>query len=192
MTKIKAVIFDCFGVLYTGSLAELANNCPDDESVKELYDLSRAADHGFVSRDDFVSKLMELTSLGEREVVELMNKAQVRSRGVFKYAEDLKQRGYKIAVLSNIGRDTIRQLFDEADYEMFTAIVASGDIGITKPHATAYERTLAKLRVQPEEAIMIDDAYANVMGAMDTGMHGVVFISLTDMKRRVEHLLEED
>lgn len=191
MTKIKAVIFDCFGVLYTGSLAELANNCPDDEAVKELYDLSRAADHGFVSRDDFVSKLMELTNLGEAEVVGLMNKAQVRSRGVFKYAEELKQRGYKIAVLSNIGRDTIKQLFNDDDYELFHEIIASGDIGITKPHATAYDRTLARLKVQPEEAIMIDDAYANVTGAIDTGMHGVVFISLVDMKRRVEHLLQE-
>lgn len=191
MTKIKAVIFDCFGVLYTGSLAELANNCPDEASVKELYDLSRAADHGFVSRDDFVSKLMELTGLGEQEVTGLMNKAQVRSRGVFAYAQELKQRGYKIAVLSNIGRDTIKQLFTDEDYELFHAILASGDLGITKPHVTAYDRTVARLRVQPEEAIMIDDAYSNVTGAIDAGMHGVVFVSLVDMKRRVEHLLKE-
>lgn len=192
MTKIKAVIFDCFGVLYTGSLAELANNCPDDEAVKELYEISRATDHGFVSRDDFVSKLMELTHLNEDEVVSLMSKAQVRSRGVFRYAEELKKRGYKVAVLSNIGRDTIKQLFNEDDYELFNVIVASGDIGITKPHATAYDRTLAQLGVQPGEAIMIDDAYTNVTGAIDAGMHGVVFISLIDMKRRVEHLLHEN
>lgn len=188
-SPIKAVIFDCFGVLYTGSLTELANHCETPEAVKEMYDSTRAADHGFLARDDYISKMMELTRLDRREVVALMGAAQVRSRGVFAYAAELKTRGYKVAVLSNIGRDTIQKLFNEEDYELFNAIIASGDIGVTKPHITAYDRTLERLRVQPQEAIMIDDAYSNVSGAIEAGMHGVVFTSLGDMKHKVEALL---
>lgn len=188
-SPIKAVIFDCFGVLYTGSLTELANNCETPESAKELYDATRAADHGFLSREDYISKVMELTRLSNQEVVKLMATSQVRSRGVFDYAKELKQRGYKIAVLSNIGRDTIQKLFRPEDYELFNVIVASGDIGITKPHITAYDRTLDRIRVQPNEAIMIDDAYSNVSGAIEAGMKGVVFTSLVDMKAQVELLL---
>lgn len=188
-TSIKAIIFDCFGVLYTGSLTELASHCKNEADVKEVYDSTRAADHGFLSRDDYIAKLMQLTGLGRREVIELMGDAQVRSRAVFGYATQLKARGYKVAVLSNIGRDTIHKLFDDADYELFDEIVASGDIGVTKPHITAYDRTLEKLRVLPEEAIMIDDAYSNVSGAIEAGMRGVVFTSFVDMKARVEELL---
>lgn len=187
--SIKAIVFDCFGVLYTGSLVELASHCDTPEKAKEVYDSTRAADHGFLSRDDYIARLMELTQLGRQEVLELMGSAQVRSRGVFGYAAELKQRGYKIAVLSNIGRDTIHKLFDEQDYELFDEIVASGDIGVTKPYITAYDRTLERLRVVPEEAIMIDDAYSNVSGAIEAGMKGVVFTSLVDMKAKVEELL---
>lgn len=186
---IKAIIFDCFGVLYTGSLTELASHCDTPEAAKEVYDSTRAADHGFLSRDDYIVRLMELTHLARQEVISLMGNAQVRSRGVFDYAAELKRRGYKIAVLSNIGRDTIQKLFGPEDYELFDQIVASGDIGITKPHVTAYDRTLEKLHVLPEEAIMIDDAYSNITGAIEAGMHGVVFMSLIEMKKKVEELL---
>lgn len=188
-SSIKAIIFDCFGVLYTGSLTELASHCVNEQDVKDLYDITRAADHGFVARDDYISKVMELTQLSRQEIKELMNGAQVRSRGMFSYAAELKARGYKVAVLSNIGRDTIHRLFNEADYEIFNAIIASGDIGVTKPHITAYDRALERLHVQPAEAIMIDDAYSNIVGAIEAGMHGIVFTSLTDLKARVEALL---
>lgn len=188
-SSIKAIIFDCFGVLYTGSLTELASHCVNEQDVKDLYDITRAADHGFVARDDYISKVMELTQLSRQEIKELMSGAQVRSRGMFSYAAELKARGYKVAVLSNIGRDTIHRLFNEADYEIFSAIIASGDIGVTKPHITAYDRALERLHVQPAEAIMIDDAYSNIVGAIEAGMHGIVFTSLTDLKARVEALL---
>ena len=189
---IKAIIFDCFGVLYTGSLTELASHCANEHDTKELYDATRAADHGFLSRDDYIAKVMELTGLSKQEIVSLMSSAQVRSRGVFRYAEELKSRGYKIAVLSNIGRDTIQRLFTPEDYELFNAIIASGDIGITKPHITAYDRTLDRLRVAPSEAIMIDDAYSNIAGAIEAGMYGVVFTSLVDLKDRVEVLIRNN
>lgn len=187
--KIRAVIFDCFGVLYTGSLVELANYCRTEEDVKAFYDLTRAADHGFVSREDYIAQVTDLTHLSPQEVVALMNSAQVRSGGVFGYARDLKARGYKVAVLSNIGRDTIQKLFSDDDYELFDEIIASGDIGVTKPHLTAYDRALDRIRVLPGEAIMIDDSYANASGATDAGMHGVVFTSLVAMKKDVEALL---
>lgn len=188
-SSIKAIVFDCFGVLYTGSLTELANHCDNEQDTKDLYDITRAADHGFVSREDYTARVMELTHLSRPEIRELMSGAQVRSRGVFAYARELKARGYKVAVLSNIGRDTIHRLFDDEDYELFNAIIASGDIGVTKPHITAYDRTLERLHVQPGEAIMIDDAYSNVAGAIEAGMHGIVFTSLVDLKARVEELL---
>lgn len=188
---IKAIIFDCFGVLYTGSLSELATHCVDEHATKELYDITRAADHGFVSRDDYTAKVMELTHLTRPEVRVLMGSAQVRSRSMFSYARELKQRGYKLAVFSNIGRDTIHRLFTDEDRELFNAIIASGDIGVTKPYVTAYERALAKLCVEPSEAIMIDDAYANIVGAHEAGMHGVVFTSLRELQQQLEALLTD-
>lgn len=187
--SIKAIVFDCFGVLYTGSLTELASHCKNEVDAKEVWNSARAADHGFLSRDDYIIRLMQLTGLGRREVIELMGDAQVRSSAVFDYAATLKSRGYKVAVLSNIGPDTIQKLFNDADYELFDEIIASGDIGVTKPHITAYDRTLDRLRVLPGQAIMIDDAYSNVVGAIEAGMHGVVFTSFVEMKAKVEELL---
>lgn len=187
---IRAIIFDCFGVLYTGSLTAIAEKCRTEEDVKTFYDITRATDHGFVSREDYIAQVRELTGLTAQEVVSLMDGAQVRSSSVFGYARELKKRGYVVAVLSNIGRDMIQKLFNEDDYELFDDIIASGDIGVTKPHLTAFDRALDRLRVVPQEAIMIDDAYSNISGAIEAGMHGVLFTSSVGMKKDVEALLD--
>ena len=186
---ITTVIFDCFGVLYAGSLTQLMNACPTEQRAHELRDATKAADNGFINREQYLSDVMRATGLTRPQVIEIMRGAQVRSQEVFDYARSLKTRGYQIAVFSNIGAQTIHKLFNEDDFELFDAIIASGDLGVTKPHVTAYERVVTQLGVLPEQALMIDDMYGNITGAEDAGLSGVVFSSLPESRTRIEELL---
>ena len=191
MAKIKAVVFDCFGVLYGGTLTVLTDLCETDEQRKAVRDLSHALDHGFLTYADFSAEVAQLVDLPAEEIRRIASQPTVRHRGVFAYANELKERGYKMAVLSNFGRDAIGQLFTEEERErLFDVIVASGDIGATKPHMKAYETVLRQLGVEPDEAVMVDDWLGNIEGAHAVGMQGVVFMSLLDARRRLEEVLD--
>jgi HAD superfamily hydrolase (TIGR01509 family) len=187
---IRAVVFDCFGVLYAGTLTALAERCQTAADQASVHDLSHAVDHGFLSEDEFAEQVAPHVNLRVEEVRQLMTCPQQRLHGMFAYARELKERGVKVAVLSNFGREAIGRLFPEQETEpLFDVIVASGDIGMTKPHVSAYDYVLRRLNVRPDEAVMVDDALENVDGAIEAGMHGVVFTSLMSCRQKVEELL---
>lgn len=190
MANIKAVVLDCFGVLYAGTLTVLTDLCETNQQRKAIRDLSHALDHGFLTFDSFSTEAAQIIDLAEGEIRRTVSEPTVRHRGMFAYANELKGRGYKMAVLSNFGRDAIERLFThEEREELFDVIVASGDIGATKPHLRAYETVLSQLGVEPHEAVMVDDWLGNIEGARAAGMPGVVFTSLLDVRRRLEEVL---
>ena len=48
---IRGIIFDCFGVLYSGSLAFMASIAPEDRR-QEIYDINLQKDYGYISYDE--------------------------------------------------------------------------------------------------------------------------------------------
>jgi putative hydrolase of the HAD superfamily len=58
--------------------------------------------------------------------------------------------------------------------ERFAVVVASGDLGVGKPAAEIYARTLRLLGADGTQAIMVGDSYANdVEGARAAGLRAV-------------------
>ncbi len=54
-------------------------------------------------------------------------------------------------------------------------VFCSGDEGIVKPDLKAFEVTLEKLGVRPEEAVFIDDTLEHVEAAGRMGLTGILF-----------------
>lgn len=91
---------------------------------------------------------------------------------------------YQTAVISNYS-DILPHLINEKWQigDAFDVITISAIERVMKPDPVIYERTLARLEVQPHEAVFIDDFRHNIQGATDTGMHGIHFregVNLTD------------
>jgi len=87
-------------------------------------------------------------------------------------------RAYKTGIISNAMNGT-RDLIEGA-WEMtplFDAIVLSGEVGVMKPDPRIYLLTLARLDVQPDQAVFIDDFQHNIDGARAVGMQGIRFRS---------------
>lgn len=82
---------------------------------------------------------------------------------------ELKRRGIKTALVSNIGMD-IRGLLARAGLsELIDAVILSFEAGAVKPQAPIFERALEALGVQPADALMVgdnprDDAGAALLG----------------------------
>lgn len=100
---------------------------------------------------------------------------------------------YKLGMISNVSSgEVLRSLFEEGELdELFDVVVASGDIGVTKPHPKIYWTALNALEVLPEEALFIDDIARFTDAAADLGMKTCIFESEQMSLPVIRHYLKE-
>lgn len=89
--------------------------------------------------------------------------------------EELSQK-YTLALLTN-GAPSLQNLKLDLSSELkpyFKEIVISGDVGIGKPDSVPFAELLNRLRVEPEDAIMIgDNLYTDILGANRYGIETI-------------------
>lgn len=171
---IRAVIFDCFGVLATGTWSEFCErHFADDETKRVLArDLNRASDGGYITDAEYYGELAMLAGIEPDEVARQLREGIVLNAELFGYVSRLRP-DYKIGLLSNVGSDWLYENFTEDQLALFDAKVLSHDSGYVKPDSRAYELIAERLGVQPEECVFVDDMEHNVAGAQAVGMQAV-------------------
>jgi len=95
--------------------------------------------------------------------------------GMYELVEELKEKGYGIYLLSNA---SVRQ----HEYwpripasKFFDGKLISADVKVIKPQPEIYRLCLEKFDLKAEECFFIDDAPANIEGALQCGIAGCVF-----------------
>jgi putative hydrolase of the HAD superfamily len=89
---------------------------------------------------------------------------------MFALAEDLRDAGVRVALLSNSWGNTYpRERIDA----LFDPVVISGEVGLRKPHRAIFELALERLALPPDQAVFLDDAEPNVLGARAVGMTAI-------------------
>ena len=84
---------------------------------------------------------------------------------------ELKKRGLKLGIISNVSRGITFFLKELKFEEYFDIIVFSWEVGWRKPFKKIFEEATKRLRVKPEESIMVGDSLkADVTGAKNFGM----------------------
>jgi HAD superfamily hydrolase (TIGR01509 family) len=188
---IRGIIFDCYGVLVSGSLDYLRSLTPAGKR-QAFTDLSRASDNGYISRDEYVQGASELIGISPQEIRNIISKQEVRSAQMLEYVLSLKN-SYRTALLSNVGRGAIERLFTPEELKgLFDAVVLSSEVGMTKPNIEIYQYAAAQLDLAPEECVMIDDIPFNVEGAEMAGMRGVLFESVAGCQQATAALVGEE
>jgi putative hydrolase of the HAD superfamily len=184
---IRGIIFDCFGVLYQGSLEHLRDYTAR-EDWPELANLSLSSDYGYLSREEYIEQVGQITHKAPREIAAIMQTSHIRNQILVEYIRTLHLQ-YKVALLSNVGRDLIQQLFTPQELtELFDVVVLSSEVGMIKPDPAIYELTAARLGISTQECVMIDDMVDNVRGAESVGMHGVVYTTTDSLFSDVRSL----
>jgi HAD superfamily hydrolase (TIGR01509 family) len=67
-------------------------------------------------------------------------------------------------------------------------LVFSGEEEVRKPDAEIYRRALARLGVEPEQSVFVDDVLANIEAAQALGMHGIHFAPGIDVRTELNKL----
>jgi FMN phosphatase YigB (HAD superfamily) len=187
---IRAIIFDCFGVLYHSSADELYRRCPLEQR-DELHDIRMQRDRGHLHYDEYIELVAELLHMDNAELRRLADQSHVRNEGLFEYIRSIDRTEYLTGLLSNIGDTTMDQLIPPSERQaLFSQALLSYEVGIIKPDPRVFTMMVERLGCLPEECVMIDDIERNCAGARSIGMQAIQHGDNDETLRALAKLLE--
>lgn len=99
------------------------------------------------------------------------------------WQEQLRQRGLKRAILSNMGDAVHTALIaGHAWISSFDVLVWSYELGVIKPDPAIYRHALGKLNLPPEETLFLDDRAENTAAARALGMNAITFSTVDKLR----------
>ncbi|MDQ5932602.1 MAG: HAD family phosphatase [Candidatus Saccharimonadales bacterium] len=186
---IRALVFDCFGVLYWDDLNRLYNLVSPDK-FQDINDIIHACDHGYITQEDFLNQVAALADISVEAVVAVIHAKQRRNEPMIERLRALKK-DYKIGLLTNMGPGTLDTVFDETERaELFDVMVISSEVGMIKPSRDIFELTSERLGVPASETVFIDDRPVNTDGAERTGMQTILFTTNKQFDIELDRLTE--
>ncbi len=187
---IKAIIFDCFGVLTTdGWLAFKNHYLKQDQSLfRKATELNEQVNSGVIKYEEFISEVAKMAGISANEARYKIEN-NIANDELFKYIKTLKPR-YKIGMLSNAASNWLDELFAKGQVVLFDAIVLSYESGVIKPEEQSYQAVAERLDAQPNECVFIDDQEKHCEGARTVGMQAILYRDFDQMKTNLEAILK--
>lgn len=187
---IKAIIFDCFGVLVKPSLEPFLDKYfPNSRLRQEAIDLDKRSARGELSWDQYAEAIGKLAGITPQEVWNELDNNPPNIE-LFDYIRTRLLGKYKIGFLSNAAADWMDDLFTKEQQSYFDDVVLSYRTGLAKPDERIFELSASNLEVLPEECIFVDDIERYCVGARDTGMKAVRYKNFAEFERDLEKLLQ--
>jgi HAD superfamily hydrolase (TIGR01509 family) len=188
---IKAIIFDCFGVIVADCFqvmrAELRSK--DPATADQVDDLMHANHRGLIPSEECSRQIAALFGTTLAEFRAVINEGEVKDAELIKYIKSLRSH-YKTALLSNIGAKSLRQRFSDGELlELFDTVVVSGEVGYAKPEPQIYEIAAARLGLRYDECFFTDDNAQFCEAARSVGMESVQYTTLGQFKMQLQPFL---
>jgi HAD superfamily hydrolase (TIGR01509 family) len=185
---IRAIIFDCFGVLYVTPKSLYFAKFPDLHD--QLYDLDRQSDYGFIDRRTYTQAVAKLTGVSIDDTEQAFATEYTLNHPLIEYIRRELKPAYKTGLISNLGIGWIHDFFDAHQlHDLFDTIVISGKEGIAKPDPRIYKRAAKRLNMPPDECLFIDDRQINCDGAVAAGMQSMLFTDFPTFQKQLKQLL---
>ncbi|HSX05806.1 MAG TPA: HAD-IA family hydrolase [Candidatus Saccharimonadales bacterium] len=188
---IRAVIFDCFGVVISDALSvmtgELYQAHPEAEA--QVHRWLDQANKNEISSEELSTRMSALFGLSFDEYRAQLFQHEVKDQVLLDYIADLRSH-HKTALLSNIPKGSLQRRFSSEELaRYFDAVVASGEVGYAKPEAEVYEITADRLGVRLDECVFTDDREPYCEGARRIGMQAILYQDFSQFQRELEVLL---
>jgi len=183
---IKAIVFDLWRTLIPATIdfVHLAALIKEEnvsvpefvERYEKAVQLKKYKNFEELRKDFFDAFSEEPNELLEQEIYEVYTNRFDKIRffpETEKVLRKLKAEGYKLGLLSNTESLKAKELEDRLHFkDFFDEIVYSFEINAIKPDPKAFSAILKKLKVKPEEALMVGDSLrSDILGAQGVGMH---------------------
>jgi putative hydrolase of the HAD superfamily len=181
--SIKAAAFDYGGVISFfqdgKAIIDMANLAGIDAALmNRIYWENRLPyDNGLVEGKDYFKNM--LAGVGVFADAELQEKLLARDIESWSHVNpeteqlmnDIKKSGYKVAIISNIGKELLEQLQKALSvFSIADTAVYSCEVNEVKPDEKIFRLLLSQLGCNAEEVVFFDDREANVAAALALGM----------------------
>jgi epoxide hydrolase-like predicted phosphatase len=187
---IKAIIFDCFGVLAGSSFKEIYRQAGGDLSRDAAFldDVLMTANSGLMSSRDMHQQVAKRLGMTYDVWYETLRQGEQPSLELLEYVAELKKT-YKTAILSNANHGTMQRKFTPEQLGLFDQVIVSAEVGMLKPNAEIYELAAERLGVEPSECVFTDDSQVYAEAARATGMQAIWYQNLDQFKQELAKLL---
>lgn len=198
--KISACVFDFGGVMTLATMPE--NVRPVVGRLGISWDIitagyakyRRQLDGNFITFNDMYDLILadNDVEVAKDDIVELIeadiSSFHARNEETVKFMRSLKERGYKIGILTNMPTDFVprfKKYFSDF-IELADAMVVSGEEKMFKPQRRIYRLMTERLKVSPDEICFFDDVEANCESARSIGWSAIQFKSVSQAARDFE------
>lgn len=186
--QVKAIIFDCFGVLTSeGWIPFRQRHFKGDVAKEFAQKMMQRLVTGRIQTGEFVTTIAEKGDLEEHEVRASLS-GSMPDIELFKWIGKHKSQ-YKIGMLSNAGSDMLHTLFTPEQRALFDDVVLSYQVGVAKPNPEVYLLAAKRLGVRPEECVFVDDKEQFCHAARNVGMKAVRYTEYEDFETVVAIIL---
>ena len=185
---INCIIFDIGNVLLDFNPLDYLKNLFTDSTPQEILELHRdifeseewlKLDRGVISQQQAVEtlairnpKLKDKIQKAMETWVEILTPKE----DVIKILKKLDSKKYKLLLLSNFHEDAYAHIIDKYEFfQLFQGGIISYKEKLLKPEEEIYLSLIKKYKINPIEAIFIDDTVVNIDGANRLGFNTIQF-----------------
>lgn len=124
-------------------------------------------------------------------IYEDMNEMLVQYDYTIPWIKELKDRGYRIYILSNWSKPAYDQCRDTAlsFLPLVDGVVFSYQELVVKPDRKIFDILCKRYDINPNEAVFLDDNKPNIIAAREYGMHAIHFTSYEEGRAELEEIL---
>jgi glucose-1-phosphatase len=188
---IKAIVFDCFGVLVGSSFWDIYRAAGGDTEKDAAFiaEVLARANAGLMTSMEFNAAVAAQLGVGLQEWKALAARMEQPNETLFAFIRrELKPR-YKLAVLSNANKGSLKRRLPAEKLALFDAIIVSGEVGFLKPQPEIFRLTAERLGVTFDEMVFVDDLERYVAAAGQLGIQAILYQGQADLKKQLSRLL---
>ena len=189
MKNIKAIIFDAYGTLFDVNSA--AEKCKDKigskwESFSNywrttqleytwLRSLMKRHKDFWKITEDSLDKSMKVFNINPNMKSELLDLYKILSPypEVKETLQLLKEKNYKLSILSNGTPSLLNELVSSNNLKVFDDIFSVEEVGIFKPDSKVYDIPIKKYHIEKNEVAFLSDNTWDVSGGGNYGFNSI-------------------
>lgn len=181
MAGVEAILFDLDGVLRdsTRSILPAAKHALHVHGMEHISeDDIRPYIHGIEVVYENLASHLDFDSVMaayDKKLKELYHTIELYE-GAADLIESLKQKGYRLAVVSS-ARRAHTYLQSIGQYLVFDVVVGGHDVSRKKPHPEPVLKALGALKAKPENSVMVGDLVADITAAKEAGVRTSIGIT---------------
>lgn len=180
---IKNIVFDIGNVILNFKLEDVLPKFTNNKEEQEFiinniinspeWLRNSLIDTGYISKDEAILIVQDRTNHENDELISNFwnnyNNYSLVDERVIKLIKDLKLKGYKIFLLSNINDHTFQNINKSDLFSIVDGYVLSYIEHQIKPYKSIYNTLISRYSLIPSETIFVDDNINNINTAQELG-----------------------